>query len=118
MRREQPAVAIFRDSKKSDKKKGRENNLDIPFIEAIIQEPCSYCGETSLRMTLDRKDNCLGHIKSNVVGACLRCNYARGDMPYKAWLFLIPGLRLAKEAGAFDEWTGGTHKICRSTQNG
>lgn len=110
-RRNQPAVAILRDSKKSDRKKGLDNDLDLAFIESLIENPCFYCGETLLRMTLDRRDNSLGHLKSNVEAACLRCNYVRGAMPYEAWLYLVPGIRQAREAGAFGEWVGGMHKF-------
>jgi hypothetical protein len=57
-------------------------------------------------MTLDRIDNKRGHSRANVVPACIRCNYARRDMPYAAWLCLAPGLRVALEQGLFGEWTG------------
>jgi hypothetical protein len=57
-------------------------------------------------MTLDRIDNQLGHIKSNVVAACIRCNYTRGAMPYEAWLFLAPGMQAAQQAKAFGNWDG------------
>ena len=101
---------ILSDSRKSDKKKNRQNDLDLEFIKVQIRNPCSYCGETKLRMTLDRVNNSIGHIKSNVVAACVRCNYTRRDMPHKAWLFLVDGMRKAREVGAFDNWTGSIWK--------
>lgn len=61
-------------------------------------------------MTLDRKDNALGHTPGNVVPACTRCNYVRRDMPEKAWLMLAPAMRVAREAGAFGDWTCQIHK--------
>lgn len=63
-------------------------------------------------MTLDRKDNTIGHVQSNVVPACYRCNLTRGDMPYEAWVYLIDGMRLAREAGAFGNWKS---KLVRQT---
>ena len=97
---------ILYDSRKSDKKERRENDLDQEFIRKAIKDGCSYCGETDLRMTLDRVDNSLGHLRSNVVAACIRCNYTRKDMPYEAWLLLTPGIRRARETGLFGGWTG------------
>lgn len=99
-------TAILQDSKESDRRKDRANDLTIEFIRALIEPGCSYCGETSLRMTLDRIDNELGHVQANVVAACIRCNYARGNMPYEAWLCLVPGLREARSKGLFGAWEG------------
>jgi len=100
------AGAIAHDSRRSDKKSGRKNDLTLTFIRSMVSQACSYCGETEIRMTLDRVDNSIGHLMSNVVPACIRCNYARGNMPHIAWLFLIEGMKKAREAGAFGEWIG------------
>lgn len=97
---------IYQESRKSDKKRGMENNLTKEYILSSIAEGCCYCGETELRMTMDRIDNTIGHLMANCVPACIRCNYARGNMPYKAWLILCPGIRQARECGAFGSWTG------------
>lgn len=97
---------IYEDSRRSDKKAGLENDLDREFIRESIKDGCSYCGETELRMTLDRIDNAVGHLRANVVPACIRCNYTRKNMPYEAWLILGPAMRTARVAGLFGEWTG------------
>lgn len=97
---------ILQDSKNGDRKRGRANDLDREFVLSVVSKPCTYCGESELRMTLDRIDNTLGHTKNNVVGACIRCNMARGSMPYAAWLHLTPGMTAARLAGAFQSWTG------------
>lgn len=97
---------VLEDSRKSDRKRGLANDLAREWVEPLLSQPCSYCGETTLRMTLDRIDNALGHLRSNVVPACIRCNYARRAMPHKAWLCLVPGLRAAREQGLFGDWTG------------
>jgi len=97
---------ILRDSRGSDKKNGRRNDLDAKFVESTIKNGCSYCGETAIRMTLDRIDNEKGHIRNNVVPACIRCNYARRNMPYKAWVVVARGMRKARKNGLFGNWTG------------
>lgn len=104
--KDNPAPGILRDSRKGDLRAGRENDLDIPFIEGLIRQDCLYCGETTVRMTLDRIDNSLGHLKSNVLPSCVRCNLVRGNMPYEAWLHVAKGMRSAREIGLFSNWAG------------
>jgi endonuclease I len=53
---------------------------------------------------LDRIDNIIGHIKSNVVVACLRCNSIRSNMPYEAWLSVVPAIKTTKQNGLFKGW--------------
>lgn len=101
-----PSV-ILKDSRCSDKKYGRENDLTRTFIETAIARECSYCGDTERMMTLDRVDNAIGHIQSNVVAACNRCNYIRRDMPYEAWLLVAPTIRAARLRGLLDGWDAG-----------
>jgi hypothetical protein len=97
---------ILTDSRSSDKKCGRKNDLDREFIEAEIAKGCMYCGDSSSRMTLDRIDNVEGHVRTNVVAACIRCNLIRGDMPYSAWMEIAPAVRSAYEKGLFGQWEG------------
>lgn len=68
-------------------------------------------GETQMRMTLDRIDNNLGHIVSNVLGACLRCNYMRRDMPFGAWQKIVPTIKQIRCDGLFGEWTGAPYRV-------
>lgn len=96
---------ILRDSRESDRKAGRQHNLALEFIESLIASGCSYCGELTLKMTLDRKDNSTGHTHDNVVASCVRCNYIRRDMPYEAWLLIVPSIKRARELGLFGSWT-------------
>jgi hypothetical protein len=99
---------ILREARRSDTLRGQTCDLTKSEIEQLIGRGCSYCGETALRMTLDRIDNSRGHTRDNVIPACIRCNYARRNMPYEAWLCLTDGMRRARELGLFKEWTGRT----------
>jgi hypothetical protein len=100
-----PHLAIMADCKKFDKKHGFcEFDLDSEFVLSLISTGCHYCGETKLRMTLDRIDNAAGHTRTNVLPCCLRCNYIRGSMPFDAWMELVPAIRKAKELGLFGTW--------------
>lgn len=97
---------ILYDSRSSDRKRGLKNDLDRDFIEGLICSGCQYCGEKEIRMTLDRIDNQVGHTRDNVVPSCIRCNYARRDMPYQAWLVVAKGMAEARSQGLFGDWTG------------
>jgi hypothetical protein len=105
-RQKNPDLAILIDSRRSDKRAGRENSLTRDFIAEQISKGCDYCGETELRMTLDRIDNAKGHTQSNVVPCCIRCNYTRRAMPYEAWLVVAKGMREARGLNLFNGWTG------------
>jgi hypothetical protein len=104
MRSERPHMAIVHDSKRRDKENQLENDLTHEFVLSAIKDGCRYCGENSIRMTLDRIDNSRGHLQSNVVPACIRCNLIRKHMPYEAWLVVAKGVREAKELGLFQTW--------------
>lgn len=82
--------------------------MTVEFVQQMIEGGCSYCGESELRMTLDRIDNSQGHTRENVVAACIRCNYTRKDMPHGAWILLAPAMKVARECGLFGAWTGRT----------
>lgn len=100
------AKVILLDCKKADSKFNRDMDLTVEFIQSLIKDGCSYCGNSEIRMTLDRINNQVGHIQTNVVPACIRCNYIRGEMPYEAWLALVPAIKEATEKGLFGEWDG------------
>ena len=101
---------IFEDSRGSDRKKGYKNDLTREFITKQIVKGCSYCGETELRMTLDRINNNRGHTEDNVVPACIRCNYIRRDMPYEAWIVVARAMKRARKQNLFGNWTGRARK--------
>ena len=103
-----PARWILHEARRADKRRGLICDLAREVVEKLIEPGCHYCSEKDLRMTLDRVDNSKGHSLDNVVPACIRCNYTRRHMPYSAWLFLVEGMRQAREAGAFGSWTGRT----------
>jgi len=95
---------IYWDSRNRDKKLGLDNDLTKEFIKTLISKPCSYCKGTTDRMSIDRVDNSVGHIQTNVVGCCISCNLLRGNLPYEAWKLLVPGIRKARKLGLLDDW--------------
>jgi len=113
------ARVLLSDINKSDKKRGFSNDLDVDFVRAIMESPCTYCGEDQLRISLDRIDNLQGHLRSNVVPCCSRCNYMRRDMPYGAWIHIAQAVKTAKEKGLFGGWDGfGRKRLLIPTMSG
>jgi len=105
------AKYIWKDYRNTDRIRGMNNNISKDFIENLIRFGCSYCGETSMSiMSLDRIDNSIGHITTNVVACCLRCNFIKKNMPSEAWIFLVPHIKQAYKLGLFGEWVGGLRK--------
>jgi hypothetical protein len=98
---------MLKNYRKRDRKQGFvPTDLDYKTVEELISKPCFYCGETEITMTLDRIDNSLGHVRSNVNPACFRCNVFRGAMPYEAWILISKGMREARERGLFGTFIG------------
>ena len=106
------ASIICQDSRRFDKKRGLINELSTEGVQAFLDiGQCSYCHETDMKLTLDRIDNSRGHTWDNVVLACYRCNLLRRDMPYEAWMRIVPAIRDARDEGLFGDWTGGIQKV-------
>lgn len=109
------AKYILKDAVSTDRNMNRKTDLDLAWIQSQISLGCSYCGCKSIKMSLDRIDNSLGHLKTNVVPACMRCNFIRKTMPYDAWLCVVPGIKAAYEQGLFGDWTGFFDRSGRKT---
>lgn len=107
------AMYLIKDCKKCDKKRGLDCDLNKDVVETLIASPCTYCGDTDSIKTLDRIDNAVGHLLSNVVCSCIRCNMIKRDMPHDAWLEITPVIRRLREEGRFGDWTPDIHKAKR-----
>jgi hypothetical protein len=68
----------------SCKSKGKTLNLSLREIDAIIHQPCYYCGDIDTRQmsrgrtgrfnSIDRLDSNGDYSRNNVVSCCARCN--------------------------------------------
>ena len=82
---------MIKNSRKKDKKKDRydaNNFIDKPFLEGLFEdsENCHYCSINftyneviDTFVTIERLNNNIGHIKSNCVLACWKCNNSHQD---------------------------------------
>lgn len=79
-----------------DKKRNLECDIDLQWLREFTAEGCHYCGDIN-RVGLDRIDNFIGHIKTNVVACCYSCNCARNNnFSYEEMLILGEAIRKIK----------------------
>lgn len=93
---------------KRSKQINKEYNLSYDDFCELIKQPCFYCGAKNTNYIqdystrngfisdtvifyngIDRVDNSLGYLKTNVVSCCKRCNSAKNDMSileFNKWL--------------------------------
>lgn len=83
---------------------------DFLLLTSITE--CHYCGDNvtwaihrihkdGFRYNLDRKDNNMGYLKSNIVICCKRCNLSKGNkFSYDEWVEIGPLLRHLREREA------------------
>jgi hypothetical protein len=69
---------MFGAYKLRDKKRGYTFDITLEFMRSEIAKGCAYCGDKE-NVGLDRIDNSIGHVMSNVVPCCYSCNCARND---------------------------------------
>lgn len=109
----QPARTALSRYKKSAAKRGLDFELDLDFVKSCLESECSYCGEDSILMTVDRRDSNFGYVRTNCVPSCIRCNLVKSDMPAMAWDCVAQAMRKARELNLFGEWRGRRNFVCR-----
>lgn len=87
--------ALLNSCYNSDKKKDREFDISEDFIKNIINKQnnkCNYCNKklsnnmeilTPNRISIDRINSKIGHIKSNVAISCYFCNMIKNNLENK-----------------------------------
>lgn len=68
-----PIYTRFMATKRRSYLKGWDYDLTVDFIRNLLNSFCVYCGGMD-SLQLDRKDNAVGYVQTNVVPACKRCN--------------------------------------------
>ena len=91
---------LFLEYKQAAKQRNHSFSLTKKEFAALIKDECYYCGEDPrLRLNygtngitangVDRVDNSIGYLTSNVVTCCTPCNLAKGTMSSSDFLELI-----------------------------
>ena len=83
-RYENSSKGKFRRYKRRGLNKGLRFELTFEEVDKMITGKCHYCLKPANPfLGIDRKDNNQGYIKSNCVGCCSDCNYAKRTMSEK-----------------------------------
>lgn len=71
--------------KRNAKKRGIEFELTKDEFSNMIEQNCTYCGDSE-RIGIDRKDNNKGYTLENSVPCCTSCNYMKKDLSVKEFI--------------------------------
>jgi len=66
----------------------RGYKFGISFIEfkSLWQKPCEYCGSKIDTIGLDRPNNDVGYVLSNIKICCKTCNYMKRSHSFDEWI--------------------------------
>lgn len=70
---------VYRQYEYKAKERGLTFRLTLEEFEALVSQRCRYCGAYEI-LGLDRVDNRLGYLPSNVVPCCSECNFMKRTM--------------------------------------
>jgi hypothetical protein len=95
--------------KRGAEKRGLEFGLSKEEFAILLQEPCHYCGTERSNVYnqhqrigrneefryngIDRKDNEIGYVSSNVVSSCVVCNRGKNSMSYEEYVEWIKSVK-------------------------
>lgn len=83
-KKESPEIKGWKSLKENAHRKGLLLDLSFEEYKVLRHKPCYYCGVNFTRgnasYALDRVDNTLGYLKSNIVVCCYACNHAKAGM--------------------------------------
>lgn len=94
---------VLKQYRSSAKSRGLVWALPRAFFFGLTKKNCHYCGASPsmvastsrgsyMHSGVDRKNNSLGYLPSNVVACCTVCNHAKRDMTYEEFLSWIDRL--------------------------
>jgi ribosomal protein S27E len=67
-------------------RRGLSFDLSIEDFLTFWQKPCQYCGDEIKTIGLDRIDNDIGYVLSNVAPCCSQCNRAKNNLDYDSFI--------------------------------
>lgn len=76
----------FKTYQSSAKRSGKSFELTFDQFKSFWQKECYYCGGEMLTIGLDRIDNEVGYLLSNVVSCCMMCNWMKRALPQNVFL--------------------------------
>ena len=103
--------SVYNEYRRNALRREIEWSLTYQEVNKLIAAPCHYCGiPTSLTFYtnegnydyngIDRVDNTLGYIVTNVVPCCSFCNYAKGTKTieeFRNWIIRVHSFYIEKD---------------------
>lgn len=87
---------IYGNYKRDALDRGLEFSLTFEEFDKLIRSDCYYCGiqpnqsyKGLLKNGVDRVDNSLGYILSNVVPCCKNCNFSKRDLGLEEFMLWV-----------------------------
>ena len=72
--------------KKDAKRRRLAFKISISDVKRFWQQPCTYCGDPTPTVNLDRVDSNYGYVPGNVVPCCPACNHLKGTFDVEEFL--------------------------------
>lgn len=79
----------YADFKYSAKRRGIEFDLTKDEFSRLRNQPCFYCGDAEINMSIDRIDSLVGYTSSNCMPSCISCNFAKQTLDIKQFFTKI-----------------------------
>jgi len=79
----------YADFKYSAKRRGIGFDLTKDEFSRLRNQPCFYCGDTEINMSIDRIDSSVGYTSSNCMPSCISCNFAKQTLDIKQFFAKI-----------------------------
>ncbi len=85
-RRRQTIQGRYYSYKKDAEVRDLEFDIEEYVFASFWKRPCCYCKKIVDTVGLDRLDNNVGYLLSNVVSCCMECNYIKKKMSYSEFV--------------------------------
>lgn len=78
----------FAEYRSSARKTRKDFSLTLEEFSFFWGKPCYYCGSSIKTIGLDRLNNKIGYVFTNITPCCLRCNKMKKNMDYEEFVKL------------------------------
>jgi hypothetical protein len=86
-------VRTFKKYLSNAQRRNIEFSLTLEDFEFYWQNPCYYCNSPIKSIGLDRVDNSIGYIKTNIVPCCWICNNAKSNADNDRLIKIADGIK-------------------------
>jgi hypothetical protein len=89
--RKEHMLTHYQNFKRSSIRRNIEFNISIEEFTEIVQQNCYYCNhyKETEAIGIDRVNNSIGYVSTNIVPCCADCNILKNDLPLEKFIDLI-----------------------------